>query len=221
MSKQDKQEIHIPGIGYITFPYKLSEQQLHDIREQLAEKRPDEMRVMLSSEPGVEVHPLPDSLQLDEEQRTTLKKFWEDGLIWLVNTAVLHPRGYALAIHVDTENPEALPLGLSIVGDGSEPWVFETDKQGELLVRYETAEARREAAWSEAIRTAGGGDDAAERVAVGERIVDEILDDLRDRKGIGNELDQIDEETLAEMRETLSWKVSTALRGERQEPQEG
>jgi hypothetical protein len=46
------------------------------------------------------------------------------GLLWLINRALLHPRGYALALHV--EGGEA--VGWSLLGDGSEPWRYdETD----------------------------------------------------------------------------------------------
>lgn len=44
------------------------------------------------------------------------------GLLWLINTTVFHPRGYALALHY--ENPAGEPTGWSIEGDGTEPWVF-------------------------------------------------------------------------------------------------
>jgi hypothetical protein len=40
-----------------------------------------------------------------------------DGLLWLINTTVFHPRGFALA--VDTETG-----ALSLLGDGTEPWRF-------------------------------------------------------------------------------------------------
>lgn len=95
-------------------------------------------------------------LDLSDEARARLKKFHDDGLVWLVNTAVLHPRGLALAIHLDTESGEA--LGLSIVGDGDEPWIFgddQVDDEGApfgLVKRYMASEAAREAAWSPKLR---------------------------------------------------------------------
>lgn len=52
---------------------------------------------------------------------TTEPRPFEDlgpsGLLWLINTSVLHPRGYALAIHFDEERHAT---GWSIVGDGTE-----------------------------------------------------------------------------------------------------
>lgn len=41
-------------------------------------------------------------------------KLREDGLLWLINKAVLHPRGFALG--VDEHG------GLWMLGDGTEPW---------------------------------------------------------------------------------------------------
>ena len=43
------------------------------------------------------------------------------GLLWLINTTVFHPRGYALALHFDDDGNAT---GWSLMGDGSEPWVF-------------------------------------------------------------------------------------------------
>jgi len=91
-------------------------------------------------------------LVLDEAARARLKKFHNDGLVFLVNTALLHPRGLALAIHLDDDGE---PLGLSIFGEGDEPWVFGRNAQeaiesigAQTLERYFDAEGRREAVWS-------------------------------------------------------------------------
>jgi hypothetical protein len=49
----------------------------------------------------------------------------DDGLLWLLNTAVLHPRGFALAFHYDDDDTECRnPTGWLILGDGTEPWVM-------------------------------------------------------------------------------------------------
>lgn len=44
-----------------------------------------------------------------------------EGLLWLINTTVLHPRGYALALHIQDDGTAS---GWSIIGDGSTPWQF-------------------------------------------------------------------------------------------------
>jgi len=90
-------------------------------------------------------------LALDAEGRERLKQFHEDGLVWLINTALLHPRGYAIAIHLDDQGEY---VGLSVVGDGSEPWVFGPNaaeartNTEDAIDRYLEAEGRREATWS-------------------------------------------------------------------------
>ena len=49
------------------------------------------------------------------------------GLLWLINTTVFHPRGYALALHFDGKHPDlGACTGWSLMGDGSEPWQFAT-----------------------------------------------------------------------------------------------
>lgn len=50
------------------------------------------------------------------------------GLLWLINRACFHPRGFALALHRDDEGKV---IGWTMEGDGSEPWAFseETDDQ--------------------------------------------------------------------------------------------
>jgi hypothetical protein len=46
----------------------------------------------------------------------------ETGLLWLINTAVLHPRGYALALHYDDDGRAT---GWSVLsGNGEEAYDF-------------------------------------------------------------------------------------------------
>ena len=45
----------------------------------------------------------------------------ERGMIWLLNAACLHPRGYATRLHYDGDEV----VGWSVVGDGTEPWSFD------------------------------------------------------------------------------------------------
>lgn len=46
----------------------------------------------------------------------------EAGLLWLINAAVFHPRGYALALAMDIQTGEV--TGWDILGDGTEPWQY-------------------------------------------------------------------------------------------------
>lgn len=84
------------------------------------------------------------SLDLDRASVARLRKFHADGLLYLVNTSVLHPRGFALTLHVDDETGD--PIGLSVSGDGTEPWCF-GDELGNVVERYHSAERLRELAW--------------------------------------------------------------------------
>lgn len=84
-------------------------------------------------------------LNLDIDAVMRLKQFQDDGLVWLVNTALLHPRGYALCVHKDTDGN---PVGLSILGDGSEPWCFAPEDAADSAAAFNFAEERREADWT-------------------------------------------------------------------------
>lgn len=97
-------------------------------------------------------------MELTEKQSELIQEIREKGLVWLVNTAILHPRGFALAVSYDDSDTEFVnPVGLMIVGDGSEPWVFgenpdgtwESDKPYES---YKISEAQRESDWSDKLQ---------------------------------------------------------------------
>ena len=51
----------------------------------------------------------------------------DEGLLWLINRVVFHPRGYALAFHF---NDDGEAIGWSIMGDSSEPWSFGVQPDG-------------------------------------------------------------------------------------------
>ncbi|MFB9926027.1 hypothetical protein ACFORO_12390 [Amycolatopsis halotolerans] len=48
-----------------------------------------------------------------------------DSLLWLINRTVFHPRGYALAQNTETG-------AFTLLGDGTEPWVFGGDGSDEV-----------------------------------------------------------------------------------------
>jgi hypothetical protein len=54
------------------------------------------------------------------------ENFRSTGLLWLVNRAVFHPRGFALAMHFDDAGH---CTGWSVLGDGHEPWRYEMDAE--------------------------------------------------------------------------------------------
>jgi hypothetical protein len=63
----------------------------------------------------------------------------DSGLLWLFNATVLHPRGFALAFH--REGGEI--VGWSLLGDGAEPWQYDTDDvtQRDIDDRFAAVEA--------------------------------------------------------------------------------
>ena len=58
----------------------------------------------------------------------------EDGLLWLINTTVFHPRGFALGMKADGSGPVLL-------GDGSEPYSFDPDDEPTPATKMAAAEA--------------------------------------------------------------------------------
>lgn len=64
-----------------------------------------------------------------------LSELRSSGILWLVNRAVLHPRGFALALHTVGDDRVT---GWSLLGDGSEVWAFDEDDDDE---RFAAAEA--------------------------------------------------------------------------------
>lgn len=61
----------------------------------------------------------------------------DTGLLWLINTSVFHPRGYALSIHI---NPETgIAQGWQLLGDGTQRWAWAEDVMAdELDYRFQT-----------------------------------------------------------------------------------
>lgn len=49
---------------------------------------------------------------------------FDDGLLWLINRTVFHPRGYALAVGLDDDGKIS---GFELWGNGDEPWQFGAD----------------------------------------------------------------------------------------------
>lgn len=72
---------------------------------------------------------------------------WSDlrpsGLLWLINTSLLHPRGFAIAV-VLNDADEA--VGWRLLGDGREPWQFaENTVDGHFADAQATLAPRAEA----------------------------------------------------------------------------
>jgi hypothetical protein len=56
-----------------------------------------------------------------QQEGRPLGELRSSGLLWLINTVVFHPRGFALALHVDDSGAVT---GWSLQGDGTEAWTF-------------------------------------------------------------------------------------------------
>lgn len=57
----------------------------------------------------------------------------DEGLLWLINRVVFHPRGMALALH--KHNGEM--VGWTMQGDGSEVWTFTTEDDDECFAKVQ------------------------------------------------------------------------------------
>lgn len=84
--------------------------------------------------------------KLDQEYSTPAPPGWSrrpgrpfselgsTGMLWLINRTALHPRGYAMALHIDIEGGAT---GWSIQGDGSEPWAYAESMESAEKERFE------------------------------------------------------------------------------------
>lgn len=65
-----------------------------------------------------------------------LTELRSSGLLWYINKVCLHPRGYALALHVDDEDNDIV-TGWEILGNGTEPWQFIEEIDDECFPKFE------------------------------------------------------------------------------------
>jgi hypothetical protein len=86
-------------------------------------------------------------------QQVRLGELRSSGLLWLINRVVFHPRGFALALHIESDGRVT---GWSMMGTGKEPWRFSEADDEESFARAE-----------ETLKSA-----AAEAIAAGERAKD-------------------------------------------------
>jgi len=79
---------------------------------------------------------------MTEEELQELQEFRDAGLVWLVNTAILHPRGYALS--VDVEDGKVVSPNLKLIKFG-EYMCFnpDTDILETTIKKYLDAELKK------------------------------------------------------------------------------
>lgn len=65
---------------------------------------------------------MPNVERFPASETFTMEEFRTNGLLWLVNTAVFHPRGLAISFVFDDDEKV---IGWRVQGDGTEPWYFE------------------------------------------------------------------------------------------------
>lgn len=67
----------------------------------------------------------------------TFNELRTSGLLWLLNSAALHPRGYSLAFcwAEGADKAAEEPIGWRLYGPGDEPWVMPDDAYTEEMFR--------------------------------------------------------------------------------------
>lgn len=69
---------------------------------------------------------IPDPEPEQEPVERPFQELRDSGLLWLINTSVLHPRGYALSLCFDGDDENLGECtGWILMGDGTERWAFD------------------------------------------------------------------------------------------------
>lgn len=83
---------------------------------------------------------LPVPAEPDEGGRS-FAEFRDLGLLWLINTTVFHPRGYALAFGYDGDGGTGNVTGWKLMGDGKTAWQFADSMGPDIDVLFEKVKA--------------------------------------------------------------------------------
>lgn len=73
----------------------------------------------------------------DSSDFRPFSELMDTGLLWLINSVVFHPRGFALSLFRNQVSGDV--EGWCLKGDGTEPWVMPDDDVTQM--RWEAAEA--------------------------------------------------------------------------------
>ncbi len=93
-----------------------------------------------------EVRAQKNETQVNAAEPRPFAELFDTGLMWLINTQVLHPRGYAMQIHLEYDTANDGPLhavGWSIIGDGIEPWQIGCDDHSQEMLQRRFDEIRK------------------------------------------------------------------------------
>jgi len=63
-------------------------------------------------------------------EKMPISELRRSGLLWLINTSVFHPRGYALALYFEEDGGVS---GWTLMGDGTQAWTMGDDPNGPTL----------------------------------------------------------------------------------------
>jgi hypothetical protein len=74
--------------------------------------------------------------QSDERDAFSFNQLREEGVLFMINRLVFHPRGYALAL--EYADGETEPRGWNIIGDGTEIWCFYHEEEQEPFERFKS-----------------------------------------------------------------------------------
>lgn len=88
--------------------------------------------------------PRREEIAADAPAPRTFEDLRTSGLLWAVNKVLLHPRGFALALHFpegatlqQIEAHEVEPIGWTLAGTGAEVWQFAPDMDDEGFAAFE------------------------------------------------------------------------------------
>lgn len=83
---------------------------------------------------------IPISETPDHQKVRSFNEWLDNGLLWLINTTVFHPRGYALGLGKDQFGNV---MGWELFGDGTEPWQFACDDTTKAMLEERFEQVNR------------------------------------------------------------------------------
>lgn len=72
---------------------------------------------------------------MNEDYTYSFEDLRKTGVLWAINRYIFHPRGLALALHLDDDGNAT---GWSIMGNGTEVWAFDEKSDDDAFLRFES-----------------------------------------------------------------------------------